>query len=187
MKIFKEKKNKGFTLIEMLVSVALFSIVLTIAIGSIITIIDVNRKSQTLTLVMNNLNFALESMTRTIKTATMIHTSGSLIYFKEQYDKETDIGGDWVAYNWNESESTLERCKDEYRSGIDPSCSDFVPIISSQIKVEAFRMEILRDEEDEQWRIFMVARGKAQLSPKISSDFSVQTTVTPRRLNYPYD
>lgn len=69
---FSQQKNKknasGFSLIELLVAVALFTIVMTVAVGTFLSIIDANRKSQSLKSVINNLNFGVDSMARTIRT-----------------------------------------------------------------------------------------------------------------------
>ena len=62
------KTQKGFTLIEMMVSVALFAIIMAIGAGAILSIINGNRKAEALSSVVNNLNFAVESMTRDMKT-----------------------------------------------------------------------------------------------------------------------
>lgn len=70
MKIIKNKlKNQaGFTLIETLVSLALFSVVLVIAGGTIVSVIDVNKRNQAISSVVNNLNYSIDSMIRDIKT-----------------------------------------------------------------------------------------------------------------------
>jgi len=65
-KVLPCKKN-GFTLIEMLVAVSLFVFVMLIGVGVLLSIIDANRKARALSSVMNNLNFALESMSRNIR------------------------------------------------------------------------------------------------------------------------
>lgn len=69
---YKKSKNRiksgGFTLIEMLVSVALFATVMVIATGAIFTIINGNKKAQAINTVVNNLNFSIESMVRDMKT-----------------------------------------------------------------------------------------------------------------------
>ncbi len=56
------KHKTGFTLIEILAALAIFSIVATIAAGATVAISNVNRKSQAIKLALDNLNFALESM-----------------------------------------------------------------------------------------------------------------------------
>lgn len=66
----KTKKNskKGFTLIETLVSLALFSVVLVISGGTIVSVIDINKRNQAISSVVNNLNYSIDSMIRDIKT-----------------------------------------------------------------------------------------------------------------------
>jgi Tfp pilus assembly protein PilW len=51
----------------MLVALALFSIVLVIAVGSVVSLMDANRKARTQKLVRDNLTTALESMSRSIR------------------------------------------------------------------------------------------------------------------------
>ncbi len=63
-------KKKGFTLIEMIVSLALFTVVAVIAIGAFLKITDSNKKSQTLKTSINNLSFALESMSREMRVGS---------------------------------------------------------------------------------------------------------------------
>ncbi len=60
--------KSGFTLIEVLVSLALFSVVLVIAGGTIISVIDINKRNQIISSVVNNLNYSIDSMVRDIKT-----------------------------------------------------------------------------------------------------------------------
>ena len=76
MKFKTYKKQKGFTLVEMLVSVSLFSIVMMISTSTIFGIIAGNRKSQAINSVVNNLNFSIESMVRDIKTGYSYECGG---------------------------------------------------------------------------------------------------------------
>lgn len=62
--------QSGFTLIEMIVSLALFSIVVTISVGALLVLIASNERLQEEQSVMTNLSFALDSMTREIRTGT---------------------------------------------------------------------------------------------------------------------
>jgi prepilin-type N-terminal cleavage/methylation domain-containing protein len=68
MRVNIKNKKTGFTLIELMVSVTLFAVVMVISMGAILTIVDGNKKNQTMQVAINNLNFAVESMTRSIKT-----------------------------------------------------------------------------------------------------------------------
>ena len=59
-------------------SVALFTVVVTISVGTLLALINANQKAQSLKSVINNLNFALESMSRTIRTGRLYHCTGSI-------------------------------------------------------------------------------------------------------------
>lgn len=65
--------KRGFTLIEILVSVAIFSVVMVIALGALLSVSAGERKGETIKSVVNNLDFALESMSRTIRTGQYYH------------------------------------------------------------------------------------------------------------------
>jgi prepilin-type N-terminal cleavage/methylation domain-containing protein len=60
--------NKGFTLIEILVSVAIFAIVMVMALGALLAMSAADRKAESLKAALNNLNFALDSMSRDVRT-----------------------------------------------------------------------------------------------------------------------
>ncbi len=64
--------QSGFTLIELLVSLSLFIIIVMALVGSLYTVNDASRKVQAMRTVMDNLNFAMESMSRTIRTSEAI-------------------------------------------------------------------------------------------------------------------
>lgn len=65
--------NRGFTLVEMLVSVALFSMVMVVALGALLALSEANRKAELLSEATNNFNSAVDSMTRAIRTGTQYH------------------------------------------------------------------------------------------------------------------
>lgn len=62
--------DRGFTLIEMIVSVGLFSIVMVIATGAYLTLIDLDRRTRTENDVVSDLSFAVDGMARAIRTGT---------------------------------------------------------------------------------------------------------------------
>lgn len=60
-------RRAGFTLIELIVSVALFSVILTTALGGLLIVIDANRQAKAIKLVVNNLNLAMEGISRELR------------------------------------------------------------------------------------------------------------------------
>jgi prepilin-type N-terminal cleavage/methylation domain-containing protein len=70
--ILKNKK-RGFTLLEMIVSLGIFSLVAVVAVGSLVRITGLNRRAQSLQSAMDNVSFALESMTRNMRYGNSYH------------------------------------------------------------------------------------------------------------------
>lgn len=56
-----------------MVSVAIFTIVMTIALGALLFMSESDRKAQSFKSVINNLNFSMDSMTRSIRTGQVYH------------------------------------------------------------------------------------------------------------------
>lgn len=64
----QQRSTAGFTLVEMLVSLSLFTVVLTMSVGTLLILINANGRAQSMQLVMTNFTFALDSMTREVRT-----------------------------------------------------------------------------------------------------------------------
>ena len=67
----------GFTLIELIVSVGLFSIVIVIAMSAYLSLISLDRKARAVNDVMTNLSFVTENMSRSIRTGTNYDCGGT--------------------------------------------------------------------------------------------------------------
>ncbi len=80
MKFNKQKSvsqsQAGFTLVELMVSLSLFIIVVLALVGSLFTVNDASRKVQAMRTVMDNITFAMESMSRNVRTSTDIICGG---------------------------------------------------------------------------------------------------------------
>ncbi len=125
-----KQKQRGFTLVELMVSVALFSIVVTVSMGTLITMIDANNKAQALYSVMTNISFAVDSMTRNIRTGnayfctndeSQISTTGMFSdYSAHQRDCTSASGGRILlftreadgkraGYRYNQTDKSIEQ------------------------------------------------------------------------------
>lgn len=189
--IHKKSTQKGFTLIEMMVSVALFSIVLVVALGAILTVLDSNRKAQTLTSVMNNLNFALESMTRSIKTGVDPVITGTTKITVDGIDlsQTTDFTRQKVNYKFLEEGSGPDKAGYIGRC-FGASCGSdnkYVRVTAPEVDIDKF--VLLSDGfedgfiDSQQPRTFIFLEGKVVFSERIKSVFRIQTTVSQRRLD----
>lgn len=66
MKI-KPSKNSGFTLIELMVATSIFMMVILAAIGALMITSNAAKQSKALRYAMDNVNFAMDTMTRNIR------------------------------------------------------------------------------------------------------------------------
>jgi len=71
--------KKGFTLIELMVAISIFIVVMMISMGSIIGVFDANRKSRSLKTVLNNLNLAVESMSKEMRFGKNYHCGSGTV------------------------------------------------------------------------------------------------------------
>lgn len=69
-RFWKHKKAGGYTLIELMVAVSIFAIVMVLAAGAYLLMISISRHLQGISTGIDNLAFALETMTRSIRTGT---------------------------------------------------------------------------------------------------------------------
>ncbi len=78
MKLTNFKKEKqGFTIIEMIIAISIFSLVITVGIGALMNAYKVHKKTSNFRSVMDNLNFVIEDMTRTIRTGSNYNCESS--------------------------------------------------------------------------------------------------------------
>lgn len=86
--------QSGFTLIEMIVSLGVFSGVITIAVGALLVLVAANNQLQGEQSVMTNLSFALDSMTREMRTGTDYYCESRANYSAGGSNSIFDDGND---------------------------------------------------------------------------------------------
>lgn len=74
------RTESGYTIVELVVAVGLFTVVVLVSSSAFLGVVVSNRKTLAARTAIDNLNSAIESMTRTIKTGSAYHcgTSGIL-------------------------------------------------------------------------------------------------------------
>jgi prepilin-type N-terminal cleavage/methylation domain-containing protein len=189
MIINKEQSNKGFTLIELMVSVTLFSVALIMALGAILTIIDLNRKIQAMSAVTNNVNFAVESMIRIIKSSENITdrsidnttcSPSAKTQIKLEFIDTYDIFGGgtrWISYRHNctDGVNTIERGI----SATDNDPASWSAITSTDdLQIIDVEFNVVRDTQQ---KVEIILEGLATVGGE-TSEFIIQTTATRRRI-----
>jgi prepilin-type N-terminal cleavage/methylation domain-containing protein len=173
--------HKGFTLIEMMVAVSIFIVVLTVSAGALLSIINANRKSQTLRTVMDNLNFAIEEMVRDIRRGTEYScglsgpdncsTGSPSFVFKF-------VDGTKYVYEKNGDNELVALKLDADNTRLDETV-----LTTPEIKIDnlTFYVEGVGVNQI-QPRVIISLSGHTEYKRKDRSNFSIQTSVTQRVL-----
>lgn len=194
MKYSRHTNQSGFLLIELMVALFIFTIVATVAIGSIIGIVDANRKTQALKSVMNNLNLALDTISRNAAVGYDYHcgpgnedfprdcvNGDDVFVFKSQYDLNgDDVTGDKVKYTFVEGESGGYIAREVADDGQE------IRLTAPELNITDLKFVVIGSDDDdiEQPKVFMFVDGKIKASPRIGETvFKIQTMISQRLID----
>jgi len=203
--MYPTTKQSGFTIIEMLVSLALFTIVATVATGALLSLIGGNTRLVEEQTVMTSLSFALDSMTRELRTGseyycgtvTQVANSpvnssltaiqdcplGDLgISFREGGQSLTGGGSKRIAFYHDADAGTIMR-----RVG----ASTPAPLVAGEVDITGLRFFVegttplmlgglAVNSSQPTVTIVITARAKGG---ELDKNFSIQSTVTQRALD----
>lgn len=184
MKMISNKK-RGFTLVELMVAVSIFAIVMVISMGAILTVVDGNKKNQTMQVAINNLNFAVESMTRSIKTGYGYELGGGAGSCYEQVtlfvteDQSGDGNDDQVTYSLGQFGGENEN-NGLYYDNQSSGYSGFITAPDLHIEELCFY-----EASAGQPALMIVIKGQTTGSKEgLSTAFNLFTSVTQRQVQY---
>lgn len=173
-------RSRGYTLVELIVAMGLFALVMLLASGAYLMMIGANRQAQAISTGIDNLSFALESMTRSIRTGTS-YDCGTLTASPNDCSggKSTfsfkDQSGKIIAYTVNAS--TLQESTDGGNTWVsltDPSVN------ISSLMFYAYDTEPTSDGNYGQPRVTIVVSGSVSSGPNKTVPFTVETGATMR-------
>lgn len=201
MKRHRSPYTKGFTLIELLVAVGLFTIVMTITLGVIMSIIDGNKKAQSINSVSNNLSFAIESMVRDIKTGYQYRcnlTEFPITDLVKTIPSSCNASTPLTFINLISTISGQEKSV-QYQfvapSGDNPGyiqkisclsgvCTPSSRVTSPEINITDMKFYVRNPSAGAgQPGVFLIIRGTAKVNPTTISTFNLQTFISQRVLN----
>jgi prepilin-type N-terminal cleavage/methylation domain-containing protein len=86
------KSQKGFTLVETMIAIGLFTVIMVIGITAVISVGNVNRKTQALRKVIDNMSFVMEDMARSMRLGDYFVCDESELESLNQNDVYGDTG-----------------------------------------------------------------------------------------------
>jgi prepilin-type N-terminal cleavage/methylation domain-containing protein len=178
MKYFFNKiKNQksGFTLIELMVATSIFMMIMLMAMGSIVVSGNASKRTQKLRYAMDNVNFALESMTRSIRMGTNYEETSKGISFL--LDSELDGESQKIEYFLGTEGNGYNSL---YRS-VDGGPE--VKIVSSDVNVERLDFKIKgNDEDDGSPSVYILMKGTVNIKGQENTSFAIQTMASQRNI-----
>jgi type II secretory pathway pseudopilin PulG len=184
------QKEKGFTIIELLTSVSIFIVIMTISMGAILSVFNANRKAEALKTVMDNLNFSVETMSREIRFGTKYHcemlgsTGGS---FTSPQNCVTSPGGQLISFLASDGVSQIT-----YRlngTSIEKSINGggYIAVTAPEITIQSLSFYVTGTNpapgDTIQPKVLIKIRGSAGTKAASYTDFTLQTLVSQRLLD----
>ena len=170
-------RTRGFTLVELMVAVSIFSVVAIVASVALLNMINVQEKTAALRAVNDNVNFALELMMREIRTGTQYCIEAGTCMPATNPDTFSFVSesGETIVYR-------LENGRIERR--VVPQ--SFLGITSPDIVVGRLNFIVEGEAEGDrrQPRVTIILHAEAA-SPRgdITSTLDLQTTVSQREID----
>lgn len=198
---------RGFTLIELMVAVSIFSIVMMVGVGALLSMVAVNARAQAINSVMNNVNAAVEQISRSARVGSSYFCSDSAVAPSPtvlQFPRDCPNGGLLIAFE--SSGGSIDDPNDQtvYRlngtqierslcSGLAQTCANgtkngaWVAVTAPEVEITDFRFYVtgtdpLLGGNTAQPRILISIRGTAEVQGG-ATQFSVQSAVTQRLLD----
>jgi prepilin-type N-terminal cleavage/methylation domain-containing protein len=183
------KKNlsngkKGFTLVELLVSISIFAVVMVVSMGSILLILNSNRKSEAIRSVLDNLGSTMDDMTRSMRFGTNYHcgSSGTLTLPQNCLAGDTsvtilDSSGTQITYKL--SNGRIARTiggTDYYLTSPDTNVQTLTFFV--------FGAPPYSTPDLSQPEIIIVVKGVAGVNTTSQAPFSLETAVSQRKLDF---
>jgi len=175
--------NKGFTLIELMTSLTLFMVVMTIAMGSVLGIFDSNRKTQSESTTMNNLDLAIETMSRQIRFGTSYHCGSA---GDPSTPQNCPSGDNYFAFT--DSDGVLEqyRLNGTQIERYTAASPQWIAVTAPELDIENLNFYVLGatpPPDQHQPKVVITVRGYSGAAAKTRTDFSLQTLVSERRID----
>ncbi|MFZ2049082.1 MAG: prepilin-type N-terminal cleavage/methylation domain-containing protein [Minisyncoccia bacterium] len=174
--------TEGFTLVEMMTAISLFLVIMTISMGSILNVFDVNRKSESMKTVMDNLNFAIETMSREMRFGRIYHC-GATEPFTTPVDCIATPGTQISFLSSDNQQITYRLINNQVEKKIDNG--DFIAVTAPEITIENLSFYVVGTASNDglQPKALITIRGKSGAKINTTTEFSVQTLVSQRQLD----
>jgi prepilin-type N-terminal cleavage/methylation domain-containing protein len=186
--------HKGYTLLELIVSVGIFSVVMLAATAAYLSLISLDRQARATTDVVTNLSFALDSMAREIRAGKLYACNDSSTVVNCGYAQYGTNPGN--SFSFTDGRASPRRVvysvntNNQLVAALTPVSGGptvTYPITDSRIRIDKLNFYVkgvgtTGGEAAVQPQVLFVISGVMQVSPTEQTSFSIQSSATQRLL-----
>lgn len=187
----RHNAHTGYSLIEMLVAIMIFSLVMIVGVNSLLSLVAANRKVQAIQSATTDLNFAFENMSRAMRTGQNFACPAAGSPCSSAPDlSDCTSGGSSVSFCSQDGEEIVYRLvNDAGGDYLERTVDGGVParLTAPEISLAFFRfyMQGALSDDAVQPTITMAARARTGADERADTEVAVQTSVTQRLLDIP--
>ncbi len=134
----KNNNERGFTIIETMIAVALFSIVILVGMDSLLNTTSLQKKSQDMRSILDNLSFIMEDMSRNIRTGYNYHCIDNNNPSLLDITTRNCAGGGWgISFKSSGGNQDVYAISNGTIQKSTNGGTSFVPLSSSEINIDA--------------------------------------------------
>jgi len=186
MKIKKTQKNRAFTLIELMVATSIFVIIMLASMSSLFIMLDATKNSKALRSAMDNVNFAMESMTRSIRMGTNYYcgTAGQSVNLSDfsNSNSHDDVNCTLIAFETQDPSATQKVAYQLSGGAIQINNNNsWVPITSPDITINKLKFFVKGsgDNDGTQASVYIIIKGTVKVKG-VPTSFAIQTMASQR-------
>ncbi|MCC6323256.1 prepilin-type N-terminal cleavage/methylation domain-containing protein [Candidatus Nomurabacteria bacterium] len=185
-KINKIKKNKGFTLVEILIATFIFMIIMLAAIGALVSVSNGAKKAKALRAAMDNVNYAMDNMSRSLRLGSLYHCNTSITILPPSPITSDCFGDSVIAFapahhTVNDTKFEFDRPTGQilkYSNGMPP-----ISLTAPEVEVTDLAFYVTGSDISDisQPSIFMRVKGNVTVNGDVTT-FALQNYISQRNL-----
>jgi prepilin-type N-terminal cleavage/methylation domain-containing protein len=184
MKEFKKQTNKGFTLVELMVASSVFAVIMVVSVGALIVTLNTAKRAKALRMTMDNVNFAMESMSKSLRMGTNYTcvSSGTIDVSSDPLPRDCN-NGSFISFIPQNKDHTY-RVGYQLINGIlnrYDNSSIPVPIISNDVKLDTLNFTVKGSDPNDgrQASVYIIMKGTIMVKG-VPNSFAIQTMASQR-------
>jgi prepilin-type N-terminal cleavage/methylation domain-containing protein len=179
-------RKSGFSLVEMIVSVGLFSVVMLISTGAYLSLISLDRKARATNDLVTNLNFVIDTMERSLRSGSNFQCGGvggtNCSGGSTSFTYVNDVG-QTVTYSYDSEHSAIAQ---SINGGVSQQLTD------PRVKIQALQFYVRgvgttpdgqNDDITQPWVLFTTTGSITPDSKSAPIVFTIQSTAAARAID----